>query len=154
MYYVPNGEGNFCTYLNGELHSYNELPALISPKGDRYWYNHGYIERFQKYKPNIDYHGSYKDDYVDLPSAILANGDMYWYEHGKIHRDRDLPAVIETNGDMYWCIDGYMTRDDKPAVILNDGRAQWWCAGEKIKECDNYRSSCKSFSNKFEFTQQ
>lgn len=43
--YTKKGD---CLYLydeNGKLHSYNDLPAVITSLNSKHWYNHGLLHR-------------------------------------------------------------------------------------------------------------
>jgi hypothetical protein len=51
-------------------HSVNDLPAEISPDGDRLWYKEGQLHRDG-----------------DLPAIIDSDGNQCWYKEGKRHRD-------------------------------------------------------------------
>ena len=68
---------------NGELHSYDDLPANV------YWGN------FEWYKNGL----LHRDG--DLPAYISARGDLEYYQNGKRHRDNG-PAVIRKNGTCSW----------------------------------------------------
>ena len=46
-----------CTYMNGVLHSFNDLPAIEYLNGDKEWYRNGEIHRDN-----------------DLPAKEYANG--------------------------------------------------------------------------------
>ena len=72
------------TYLNGELHSFNGLPALEGVSGDKLWYKYGKLHR------------------RDLPAIECTNGTKHWYWDDKRHRDYDLPAIIYPDGTKEW----------------------------------------------------
>ena len=68
---------------NGELHSYNDLPAKVY-WGNCEWYKKGVLHRDG-----------------DLPAVISARGDLEYYQKGKRHRDNG-PAVIRKDGVCSW----------------------------------------------------
>lgn len=99
------------TYLNGLLHSFDDLPAIIS-NNYRVWYRHSKFHRDN-----------------DLPAVICANGDQYWYQHDERHRDNDLPAIICANGYQAWYQHYKLHRDNGPAVIKANGDQYWYRNG-------------------------
>ena len=82
-------------YLFGNLHSVNDLPAIICTNGDKHWYYNG-----KKHREN------------DLPADVCANGDKHWYYNNKRHRENDLPAVIYANGTKHWYYNGKQHREN------------------------------------------
>jgi len=52
--------------LNGELHSFNDLPAVTYPDGDKFWFSHG-----KRHRDN------------DLPAIEYPNGEKRWYHNGE-----------------------------------------------------------------------
>jgi hypothetical protein len=123
------------TYLNGLMHSFNDLPAKIDNDGDQYWYCNGKLHRDNK--PAVICAGGnqywYQHDKLhrnnDLPAVICANGDQYWYQHDKRHRDNDLPAIICANGYQAWYQHYKLHRDNGPAVIKANGDQYWYRNG-------------------------
>ena len=67
-------DGN--TYRNGVLHSYNDLPAVISEDTQEWWKN-GKLHREG-----------------DLP-AFISKDRKAWWKNGQRHREGDLPAFID-----------------------------------------------------------
>ena len=135
MDYILYADGNRCTYLNGELHSYNDKPALINSYGAQYWYKEGKLHR------------------EDGPAIIRLNIDQAWYMGDIKHREGG-PAIICPNGYQAWYKEGKLHRDALnnssfvlPAVIHLDGHAEWWIDEIKIKECENYQPQTKSARN-------
>ena len=59
---------NDSTYLNGALHSFNDLPAIEWANGDKWWYRNNKVHRDN-----------------DLPAKEYASGDKWWYRNGNIH---------------------------------------------------------------------
>jgi hypothetical protein len=49
----------------GELHSFNDEPAVIESNGTKYWYKNGKLHR------------------EDLPAVICPNGIKFYYNNGK-----------------------------------------------------------------------
>ena len=66
-----------CTRLYGQLHSFNDYPAVITANGTKMWYKGGKIHR-----------GG------DLPAVMEMGGSNFWYQNGQLHRNGDLPAVV------------------------------------------------------------
>ena len=98
----------------GQLHSYNDEPAIIDSDGTKYWYKNGKIHRDN-----------------DLPAAINNDGYMAWYINGKPHRDNDEPAVIHNNGYMSWYRNGIRHRETGAAIMRSDGTKEYWLNGEQ-----------------------
>ena len=69
----------------GEWHRENG-PAIISARGDKYWYQYNRLHR------------------TDGPAVVYANGTKYWWQNGLLHRT-DGPAVT-TAGYKRWYING------------------------------------------------
>jgi hypothetical protein len=70
---------------NGELHSFNDQPAMIYNYGMKVWYQHGTLHRDN-----------------DQPAVIQSDGSQFWYQHGSYHRDNDQPAIIYSTGTKRW----------------------------------------------------
>jgi len=81
--------GSWVETLNdkGELHSYNDKPALEFRNGTNYWYKEGKYHR------------------LDGPAVEYSNGDKWWYKEGKRHRI-DGPAIEWDNGSKKWYYEG------------------------------------------------
>jgi hypothetical protein len=113
----------------GNLHSYNDEPALIYSNGDKCWYKHG-IKHRECDLPAVTRPNGSAEYYIDgklhrdfdRPASIIIGLRNAWYQHGLMHRDGDLPA------DEYYYINrksyvkyGKLHRDGgKPAVIFTD----------------------------------
>lgn len=83
-------------------HRGNDLPAIISSTGTKYW---------------LQYGKSHRDN--DLPAVIRYNGEKKWYYNGLEHRDNDLSALITKNGSKYWFQNGQRSRlNGLPDIIL------------------------------------
>ncbi len=93
MEYEQDAFGRLFTKLNGQYHSYDNKPSLISKNDEQYWHKEGKLHR---------------DD--DKPAIIYSNGILCWCKNGKYHRDNDLPAVIHPNGYAKWYIDGKLIK--------------------------------------------
>ena len=76
-------------FKNGELHSFDDEPAIIHRNGDKYWYKNEVLHRDG-----------------DLPAYIGINGVKQYYKNGKLHRDNDLPAVIDIDRDKWYYKNG------------------------------------------------
>jgi hypothetical protein len=70
---------------NGNLHSFNDEPAIIYDDGDMYWFKHGL-----KHRDN------------DLPAIIWSNGVKYWCKQGKIHRETNAAVIRPNHIKGYW----------------------------------------------------
>lgn len=62
--YIFSNDYKVC-YKNGEYHSYNDQPAIISSDGIKYWYKEG--------KQHRD---------GNLPASTYPNGLKKWYKEG------------------------------------------------------------------------
>jgi hypothetical protein len=97
---------------NGELHSFNDEPAIINSGGSKQWYKHGKIHRDN-----------------DLPAIIWSNGSKAWFQHGLRHRETDA-AYIDNNGYKEYGLNGKqytfeewfkltsISEEDKIALLL------------------------------------
>jgi len=66
-YYILNTFGDKCTYdENGRQHSYNDLPAIITTYGSKYWYKHGLPHRDN-----------------GLPAVIIFDGRKQYWVNGE-----------------------------------------------------------------------
>lgn len=102
-------------FKDGLIHRGGDLPAMITKRGHKVWFQKGKMHR------------------VGKPALIYPNGVEYWYQHGKLHRE-DGPAAIWPGGGEEWYIHGYLHRDDRgPAVIYANGKKEYWRKGNKIK---------------------
>jgi len=129
------------TYVNGTLHSMDDLPA-VADAGNRQWYRCGQLHRDgdQPAKMIIGsgkvlvqewYQYGKLHHNGDQPAVINENGFKKWYKHGKLHRDGDQPAIERLNGSKDWYQDGKCHRDgDQPASISANGRKEWWQHGQ------------------------
>jgi hypothetical protein len=106
------------TYKNGQLHSYNDKPALI--EGSRkVWYKDG--------NPHRD---------GDFPAVI--DGDRWeWYKDGKLHREGDKPAIVSSDSHQWFENDERHRLGDKPCYIgFRFGYYQWKVNGRFYREGD------------------
>ena len=108
--------GHWASYnIEGEHHSFNDRPAVISPCGTKYWCKNDNIHRDN-----------------DKPAIICPNGTKYWYKNGVFHRNNDKPAIMLSDGTKYWYEHGEYHRDnDKPAIIYPDGTKAWYENGKQ-----------------------
>ena len=95
-----------CTYLNYELHSFDDKPACVTEDGTREWWWKG-----AQHRPN------------GKPASIRRDGTCMWYdEDGELHRDNDLPAIVWGNGQEEWFTHGERRREgNKPIVKFVNG---------------------------------
>lgn len=147
--YVLSPNGDYCYFLNGQLHRENDLPALkIGLKF--FWYQHDQLHRDNDQPACIEFddenktqiklqcwcqHGELHRD-NDLPARIWSDGVQMWFKNGLIHRDRDQPAYIAF-GDQYWYQHDERHRDnDLPASIYHNGDQMWYQHGIKHRNGD------------------
>ena len=104
-----------CTYMNGVLHSFNDLPAKEYANGDKFWYRNGKLHRDN-----------------DLPAREYADGDKFWYRDDKIHRDNDLPAGEYAGGDKSWYRNGKLRRDNGLPAQEDANGTKFWYRNEKL----------------------
>ena len=71
---------------NGDYHRENG-PALIYPRGDKFWYYNGQSHR------------------EDGPAKMWISGEKEYYIDGELHRE-DGPAVYNDGREPYWCLYG------------------------------------------------
>ena len=79
----------------GNLHSFDDQPAVIYSNGDKYWFQNGQLHR--------------DDPSGQQPAVILADGEQRWYKNGQLHRDSpsgQQPAIIDANGGREWFQNG------------------------------------------------
>jgi hypothetical protein len=94
---------------NGDLHSINDLPAVVYD-GKKEWFHNGWPHRDN-----------------DRPALITQDGDQYWFRYGAQHRDNDQPAIVESDGSLHWFYNGWPHRDnDQPTIIWYDGTKEWY----------------------------
>lgn len=102
-------------FINGDLNSINDEPAIVSENGNNTWYKDGLIHR--EGKPAIKY----------------ADGAIGWYINGKRHRIGG-PAVTLACGIKSWWKHDKLHREDGPAVDYGDGDLEWFINGKKLTE--------------------
>lgn len=120
--------GNECTLLNGELHSFNDEPAVI--KKDIYvWYKYGYIHRDKK------------------PAYIKNKTIVKYYQYGKKHRE-DGPAIYDKLGIKRWYFKDKLHRLDGPAVEYPNGDYEWR-KNNKLHRLDGQAVYYKNFFRKY-----
>jgi hypothetical protein len=102
-------------WFNNELilHRENDLPAIITPNGTKFWYING-----KRHRDN------------DLPAIIHSDGYQAWFINGERHRDNDLPAIIHLSGSKYWYINDQLHRLCAPAII-NYNKDEYWYLNNK-----------------------
>lgn len=83
----------------GELHSYNDEPALITEKC-KIWYKNGLKHRDG-----------------DKPAMVFDDGTNVWFKNGLQHRDNDKPAVVYFTGTSEWWFNDKFHRKNGPALI-------------------------------------
>ena len=123
-----------CTYKNGQLHSFNDLPAYCID-GREIWFDCGIMHRDGDQPALVDRKGLKK--YVihgklhrDAGPAYYDNEKTIWYTNGLIHSDTG-PAYYG-NGKTMWYKNGKIHNDTGPA-ILYAGYAEYWEHGQPIR---------------------
>lgn len=115
----------------GELHSFNDKPAIITKDGYKYWYKNGRRHRDNDLpavvdNKNNDYKAcGYKEWWIDgirhrgfdRPAFIFYDVKI-WIVNGKRHRENDLPALIEP-GKLSWFKNNKLSREAGKPVIVN-----------------------------------
>ena len=139
---VKIDDGNTRTYLNGVLHSFGDIPAIMYANGTKHWCLYG--KHHRKDQPAIIYASGDKAWYWhnkrhrdgDQPAIEYANGDKHWYWYDKLHR-KDLPACISKLTGNHWFWDNVLHRenDDLPALVERpDGSKMWYIHGQFIRK--------------------
>ncbi|MEI8270354.1 MAG: hypothetical protein WCG45_03210 [bacterium] len=104
-----DGEKQWC--YNGQWHRDNDLPAVIMPYGDVYFYKHGFRYNFVEYE----------------------NGTKEYYNFRNfLHRENE-PAVVYSNGDEEWWFMGERHRINGPAVVI--GNKRYWFHYGEFQKC-------------------
>jgi hypothetical protein len=75
------------SYKDGQLHSYDDEPAIVFLDGGKHWYKDGVRHRDN-----------------ELPAEIWGSGSMYYFVNGELHRLTG-PAIEHTDPNTN--IDGY-----------------------------------------------
>ena len=137
---VETNNGKF-TYLNNQLHSFNDRPAVEYASGKKQWYKYGQLHRRDLHA--VEWVGGTKDWYWndkqhrgdDLPATIYTNGSKEWYWHGEPHRENDQPAVIYANGTKQWHWHGKLRRaNNLPVIETADGTKYIRRGGDIIQQ--------------------
>lgn len=127
MEYKLDEYGNMFTELNGELHSYDDKPAIIYSGGDCFWYKEGKIHRDNGLPAVIYQYGSIFSGMmpkISVPNVIsIANRDKFI-------------AEAKAHNEMIDRINEQKTRN-----------ALWYVDGKYIKYCNEYKPSIKSVNS-------
>lgn len=123
-------------YVDGDLHSINDEPAVTCLNGNKYWMNCNIIHRdggpaLIEHKPDGISELWYKNGLVhreDGPAAIHSHAKL-WFIDGIQHR-ADGPAVEHTDGGKAWFFKGRLHREDGPAVESIEGVRTWYKHGK------------------------
>jgi len=107
----------------GEMHSFDDKPAVERVDGRKEWYKEG--KRHRLNGPAIELINRYKTLF----------GYKMWYKEGKLHRIGG-PAVEHSERGKLWCEYGKRHRIDGPARIYNDGIKIWYYEDKEI-ECSS-----------------
>jgi len=132
-------------YVNGELHSTNDLPARIIGKDFRMWYKCGQLHRGKGLPASIEKTwNQLKEQWFirgqhhrahDRPAVMHQGGKKEWWRHGKRHREDDQPAIVYEGGSEKWFYDGLLHREhDRPAVVWITRHQEWWVKGRPRRE--------------------
>ena len=87
----------------GDLHSYDDKPAVEYKNGDCFWYKNGNFHRDN-----------------GLPAIIRGNGTKQWWINGSRTRE-DGPAIEWSNGAFTWALDSivYESEEKFREVLLS-----------------------------------
>lgn len=100
-------EGHVFRHVDDQLHSEDDVPAVVYADGTKWWYHEGKIHRAGK------------------PAVIMANGTQEYWQNNARHR-LDGPAVIypatsaivpELRGVKQWWTNGKMVREELPPNV-------------------------------------
>lgn len=103
----------------GEIHRDN-LPAIINPRGDEYYYEYNLLHR------------------LNGPAIITVNGDVHYYQKGMRHRE-DGPAITYNDGHVYYFLYDLLHRLDGPAIVTSWGECDYYYEGLRYKPIDYYK---------------
>jgi len=114
----------------GELHSFNDKPAIEFNNGGKMWLKSGISHR------------------LDGPASVGANGYEIWCKEGVTHR-LDGPAIY-SSGNKFWYKEGKRHRLDGPAEEYNNGNKEYYIEDIKYsKEEFEYKTSENKISQDF-----
>jgi hypothetical protein len=85
---------------SGQLHSFDDKPAIVFPNGTKMWYKNGAYHRDN-----------------DNPAIVHSDGTKSWWKNGKNHRDNGEPSFIYFNGDMAWFFNGNALTEDQVELL-------------------------------------
>jgi len=155
-------DGTLIWMKYGKIHRDRDLPAIITPTGNRYWVKHGLQHRERDLPAVIMYNDSlfiwmkegrvHRDNgkpaiecpmfkrwfingvlHREIGPAVIGKDGYEWFQHGKLHSIGDSPAIIRVEGQMEWYKNGLLHRDNGPAVI--DGiRMEWYKNGKRHRD--------------------
>jgi hypothetical protein len=117
-----NIAGNQCNYLNGELHSINDVPAVII---------NNIINNHLGSSSNVDRFATMFKK-CNIYNCYPAKGTFIWCKNGEIHRENN-PAII-TKDYEYYLINGKLHCEYGPAVKSIGGHFEFWLDGNKMTE--------------------
>lgn len=106
LWKVITWTGEITTYLNGELHSYDDKPARLT-KGYDAWYQ------------NVLSHRMGGPAFIGKEAPFLKEG---WWEYGKKHRVGG-PAIVNWDGTEEWWTHGVQV--EKPAAPVPADQAEF-----------------------------
>jgi len=115
----------------GQIHSFNDKPAIEYDNGDKFWYKKDKIHR------------------IDRPAIEFDNGDKFWYKEGKRHR-LDGPAEDYEDRSKMWYKEGKYHRLDGPAIEWYNGSKwiiEWYYEGKEM-ECSSLKEFLKMINLK------
>jgi hypothetical protein len=118
-----------CTYANGLLHSFNDMPAVIDTVGKRLIGGPEVTESKEYHKWYI--YSSYH--HIGGPTETYLRGYQAWFSHGKRHRT-GMPAIIYASGTKIYYTNGMCHRTDGPAIIHRDGAIEYWLNNKRHRE--------------------
>lgn len=106
----------------GDLHSFDDLPAIEHSNGILEYWKNGKLDRDG-----------------DRPAIIHPNGTEYYYRDGELHRDGDKPAIIKPDGEKEYYKNGKRHRLSGPAYENAHGWKFYYVEDEEY----NYKDFLK-----------
>jgi len=127
----------------GELHSFNDKPAVEYNDGCKFWHKKGKLHRLDG--PACEFGNGYKSYYIENVKYFKEEFENKVNKYntvkhddrietlndkGELHSFDGKPAVDWSNGDKFWYKNGKFHRVGGPAVEWNDGVKEWFKEGK------------------------
>lgn len=142
-------KGYTSTFLDGELHSFNDRPSFVSFSGlEQTWHKNGKLHRDTDKPAHRTVNKTFVDDYL-----VSIRKDTFYYKNGMFHREVDKPAFMRSSlgGGLrqfetsFYYEDKLHRLGDQPALhkaIYKDGGVvqswdeQYWVDGFEHRDGD------------------